>query len=68
VIVSINHNLAHKESHMFATFQSTFGDGLLIILIVTAISGVLYRRWFPKNEPGEMAKAGFLDWLKGRMK
>jgi hypothetical protein len=53
---------------MFADVSTFFGAGILNILILTAIAGILYRRWFPKNEPGEMAKAGFLDWLKGRMK
>ena len=52
---------------MFATFQSTFGDGLLNILILTAIAGILYRRWFPKNEAGVMLKEGGLKWLKRKL-
>ena len=52
---------------MFATFQSTFGDGLLNILILTAIAGILYRRWFPKNEPGELFKGGIIDVIKRRL-
>ena len=52
---------------MFADYQTTFGDGLLNILILTAIAGILYRKWFPKNEPGEMVKTSFIGWLKGRI-
>ena len=46
---------------------ASFGDGLLNMLLLIAISGILYRKWFPKNEPGELAKRGFIEWIKGRI-
>ena len=49
-------------------FANWFGDGLVYILVFTIIAGILYRRLFPQNEPGETVKRGFLMWLAGRFK
>jgi len=48
---------------MFADVSTFFGAGILNILILTAIAGILYCKWFPNNEPGEIAKGGFIKWL-----
>lgn len=53
---------------MFADIQSSFGQFILTMCICAGILGWWYRKQFPNNEPGEILKGSFLDWLKGRLK
>ena len=53
---------------MYADIQSFFGQSLLILCI--SVWGLLwlYKKSFPNNEPGEIAKKGFIDWVTKRLK
>ena len=48
-------------------FANWFGQGLINILILTALAGWVYSKWFPKGEPGIIVKDGFIKWLTRRM-
>jgi hypothetical protein len=48
-------------------FANWFGQGLINILILTALAGWVYSKWFPKGEPGTIVKEGFIKWLTRRM-
>jgi hypothetical protein len=57
-----------KDSAVFADIQSSFGQFILYMFIAAGILGWWYRKQFPNNEPGEIAKKGFIDWLTKRLK
>lgn len=52
---------------MFAEV-SMFGDAVLNLILIVGTAGILYKYWFPNNEPGKMAREGFLGWLKSKLK
>ena len=39
-----------------------------LIFLAVGVLSLVYKKHFPKNEPGEMLKEGFLSWLFRKLK